>query len=1177
MREAETNAFIVDRVKAALDVNKACATEEQRREYLTGLAYVAPPRLASRDKAGMIRRVAERLNVRRGRRSRKQGGRQTAFDRAIDRRTNFDAAALQLLGPLGHVFTEGQKVLTHNGPAEIARLTADGRVVVTYRNGDSYAERTYTSRSGKEPGSARLQPMPPSLLPAPRATSALATSDTTKKAIVDHAHVYCPTSPHQRDVMKRRTGPCTVEEKAALILSDVREAMFADFQEKHPEIKISFSQWKETLKTEVWNMKKAYRSTCLDRVDVNYKWHRETLLVVATMLAIEMEPPQQDADADDREEQPPDALTWHRIGADPPTAVADVDDNAIGEELVNETLAALLTKQTRLTEAEWASCGIAKLHSHHYIKAGDSYFRPAPSLEKQLIEFASLTLMSQVGNALVCSECLGDETADDCLHDRCDRCSFRRIWSNGIRKRIEPDDEFWAQEISWDMLKPGGDSTHGSSDNELRHTVTGTLIDFLDAFEPVQGNWKPHRFHAVQAKVAERELEQNLTPKKLKKDTDWSENGELIVKDQVQSEYWHLKYYSLLITITAFLVTADWEDRESALPAKAEVTVQPEWAVPSEGAPHVTYIKGSFYGTVETGSKSTGEGIEYTVVCNDGSRVVVPRCRLRHRVWHRVAFLGITNEKQHVGLTTQAFHTEELEFWRCWHESGRDAALAYAAADRAAWPSLVPDAEPQTAKGRAAATRATRRAAATAAATATTAAAAVANPAIPPCAAAAGTRAVATSKPTLAADLARLDDEQFWALVGHADNATHLKSSANLHYWSNKQDEMSSLNFLKQIMAEYGCPGKGKGPWDGLGAAVKTRIRNAIINEIARKAQTTPSGQITNAIEVAQHLRAIFSTPDWLLKHAHMKINEYVVFYIDKDEFVWPAGDPPIYSTFEGISKRYSFLMRGGGRVGGARYCCWCPACCLAFETGEGMDALLDVAACERRHLMRYEHRGGARFGYEEATITCTQAAGVGNSKVRAKALWRELKPLLKAGKFAAVEARVLWGLEEQVHMRPGHFWACELGNADGKGSPILQGPFKKQQWWPPVEGEAGWKPEYAGIPRYRYDEGECAILLRCYFHRTADDREGLTFLRWPGKAGEKLVINSSELRAVQGRQECDFKLMLPQGSPQLRQQQSRAKKQKRPQQEAPPIDPKQRWRLERDLDRDTRRVCEAT
>ena len=68
-------------------------------------------------------------------------------------------------------------------------------------------------------GSARLQMLPPSLMPPPRATCSDAVSDTTEKAIIDHAHEFCPTSPHQRDVMKRRTGPCTYEEKAALILS----------------------------------------------------------------------------------------------------------------------------------------------------------------------------------------------------------------------------------------------------------------------------------------------------------------------------------------------------------------------------------------------------------------------------------------------------------------------------------------------------------------------------------------------------------------------------------------------------------------------------------------------------------------------------------------------------------------------------------------------------------------------------------------------------------------------------------------------------------------------------------------------------------------------------------------------------------------------------------------------
>ena len=33
------------------------------------------------------------------------------------------------------------------------------------------------------------------------------------------------------------------------------------------------------------------------------------------------------------------------------------------------------------------------------------------------------------------------------------------------------------------------------------------------------------------------------------------------------------------------------------------------------------------------------------------------------------------------------------------------------------------------------------------------------------------------------------------------------------------------LGFLEQIMMENGCPGKGKGPWDGLGATIKRCLR----------------------------------------------------------------------------------------------------------------------------------------------------------------------------------------------------------------------------------------------------------------------------------------------------------------------------------------------------------------
>lgn len=154
------------------------------------------------------------------------------------------------------------------------------------------------------------------------------------------------------------------------------------------------------------------------------------------------------------------------------------------------------------------------------------------------------------------------------------------------------------------------------------------------------------------------------------------------MKEQVQSEYWHIKYYSLLISISRFLVTTKWNDRKSPLGAKSEVTVQREFVAPNT----TIYTKGSFIATIVHGSNEEGEDVQYTLCLADGSHCQMPRNRLRHRVWHTVAFLWVTNEKQHVSTTTQAFHARQLDFWRCWHEAGRDAAIAYAFDDRAGVP-----------------------------------------------------------------------------------------------------------------------------------------------------------------------------------------------------------------------------------------------------------------------------------------------------------------------------------------------------------------------------------------------------------------------------------------------------------------------------------------------------------
>ena len=107
-----------------------------------------------------------------------------------------------------------------------------------------------------------------------------------------------------------------------------------------------------------------------------------------------------------------------------------------------------------------------------------------------------------------------------------------------------------------------------------------------------------------------------------------------------------------------------------------------------------------------------------------------------------------------------------------------------------------------------------------------------------------------------------------------------------------------------------------------------------------------------------------------------------------------------------------------------------------------------------------------------------------------------------------------------------------------------------------------------------RGDAGECLLLLRRYYNRTADDAQGLTFKRWEAKKGEILVLNSSELRAVQGHQKNDF-ILNPINPPKQRKQKSRSAKGTKPQELVYPAS--QEWALDPEVDVDTRRVCEAS
>jgi hypothetical protein len=102
-KEAETNAKIVDLLKHALDETKNCRNEQQRVEFHIALACVMPARETQGTNTGWIARICERLVLKRGKRSQKNGGRPYASDQAVDIRAQFNKDVELLQQPLAEV------------------------------------------------------------------------------------------------------------------------------------------------------------------------------------------------------------------------------------------------------------------------------------------------------------------------------------------------------------------------------------------------------------------------------------------------------------------------------------------------------------------------------------------------------------------------------------------------------------------------------------------------------------------------------------------------------------------------------------------------------------------------------------------------------------------------------------------------------------------------------------------------------------------------------------------------------------------------------------------------------------------------------------------------------------------------------------------------------------------
>jgi hypothetical protein len=286
----------------------------------------------------------------------------------------------------------------------------------------------------------------------------------------------------------------------------------------------------------------------------------------------------------------------------------------------------------------------------------------------------------------------------------------------------------------------------------------------------------------------------------------------------------------------------------------------------------------------------------YSLMDADGVAVAVAasRAQLRHRVWRTTAFVTVTNEKRHNGVTMQHVLNEQLKHWAD-HSAAPAAQQEIEQRLAAATAAAAPQPQPHTAI---AATQPVVPQPMTPPAAADVAEpAGVAEPVAPTAPPPQPVPSPAVQSRRFKEWLLYFDKNRFWAWLGHSDNATHFKSSGMFYYWSTVS---TKLEFLKHIWISFGCPGHGKGPWDGYGAVVKTHVRNA---------NTKGTARITTPCEAAVAIERHFCSLEYEAKHASANIQKVVVTFVEAADIPRDVRAPS-YDRLVGQKSSFSCVAR---------------------------------------------------------------------------------------------------------------------------------------------------------------------------------------------------------------------------------------------------------------------------
>jgi hypothetical protein len=134
---------------------------------------------------------------------------------------------------------------------------------------------------------------------------------------------------------------------------------------------------------------------------------------------------------------------------------------------------------------------------------------------------------------------------------------------------------------------------------------------------------------------------------------------------------------------------------------------------------------------------------------------------------------------------------------------------------------------------------------------------------------------------------------------------------------------------------------------------------------------------------------------------------------------------------------------------------------------------LLDVSGCLRSKLTVWK----------EDQFTVLQGQGITERERRVAGWVAKALPMSNPGAWGCVQARAQWSTEEEVHMRPGHHWLCEFGDAGNGTSCEKQFNLSHRTW-----------EDYRGTRFYKQDR---ALVIKRWLNREEEDTSGLTFEEW--------------------------------------------------------------------------------